>query len=210
MADSNLLSGPSFTTLAVVTFDGPNIVAQSGVENVLFSFDENGQGNVASRFTGATTYQLAPTSDALPLGLTINSTTGNVEGTPVEVVTRNIIIEGTDEYGPELWTDPAGFIGSDWVYEGDGVYSINLAGGGTSVTNQGVVVTGKNYRLIVDLQEVAGNISARQDTTVLQALSTGTNVVDFTALAVPGDIQIRCTAAGTIATVFGVSLRELL
>ena len=201
---------PSGGAAPGVSFDGPDIVPQTGTQNTVFSFDENGEGTVASRFTGATSYALAPTSDALPLGLTINSTTGNVEGTPEEVVTRNIIIEGTDEYGPELWTDPADVIGTDWVYEGDGVYSINLAGGGTSVINENVVETGKNYRLIVDLQEVAGNISVRQDATTIQALSTGANVVDFTALAVPGDIHIRCTVSGTIATVFGVSLRELL
>lgn len=79
-----------------VTFDGPNIIPQTGTEDVLYSFDENGEGTVASRFTGATTYALAPTSDSLPAGLTVNATTGNIEGTPTEAVTRNIIIEGSD------------------------------------------------------------------------------------------------------------------
>jgi hypothetical protein len=35
----------------VVAFDGPNIVAQTGDENEVFVFDENGEGTVASRFT---------------------------------------------------------------------------------------------------------------------------------------------------------------
>jgi hypothetical protein len=78
-----------------VTFDGPNIVAQTGTENQVFSFDENSEGTVASRFTGATTYALSPDSDALPTGLTVNATTGNIEGTPTEVATRNIIIRGS-------------------------------------------------------------------------------------------------------------------
>jgi hypothetical protein len=38
------------------------------------------------------TYALSPDSDALPTGLTVNATTGNIEGTPTEVATRNIII----------------------------------------------------------------------------------------------------------------------
>ena len=79
-----------------VTFDGPNVIAQTGTENVLFSFNENTEGTVASRFTGATSYALAPTSDALPNGLTVNGTTGNIEGTPTVTFTGNIIIEGSD------------------------------------------------------------------------------------------------------------------
>ena len=81
---------------AGVTFDGPNIVPQTGTENVLYTFDENAEGTVASRFTGATTYALAPGSDALPTGLTVNATTGNIEGTPTEVATRNITIRGSE------------------------------------------------------------------------------------------------------------------
>jgi hypothetical protein len=34
-----------------VTFDGPDIVAQTGTENEVFVFDENGEGTVASRFS---------------------------------------------------------------------------------------------------------------------------------------------------------------
>ena len=81
---------------AAVTFDGPNIVPQTGTENALYTFDENAEGTVASRFTGATTYALAPGSDALPTGLTVNPTTGNIEGTPTEVATRNITIRGSE------------------------------------------------------------------------------------------------------------------
>ena len=80
-----------------VTFDGPDIVAQSGLENDPFSFDENGEGTVASRFTGATSYALSPDSDALPAGMSVNATTGNLEGTPTEAFTSsNIIIRGSD------------------------------------------------------------------------------------------------------------------
>jgi hypothetical protein len=34
-----------------VTFDGPDIVAQSGTQDQVFTFDENGEGTVASRFS---------------------------------------------------------------------------------------------------------------------------------------------------------------
>jgi hypothetical protein len=80
-----------------VTFDGPDIVNQTGTENQVFTFDENGEGNVASRFTGASSYALSPDSDPLPAGLSVNPTTGNIEGTPTESGTfPNIIIRGDD------------------------------------------------------------------------------------------------------------------
>ena len=80
---------------APVSFDGPDIVAQTGTENVLFSFNENGGGTVASRFTGAVSYAYAPGSDQPP-GLTVNATTGNLEGTPTSQGTYNVTIEGSD------------------------------------------------------------------------------------------------------------------
>jgi hypothetical protein len=80
-----------------VTFDGPDIVAQTGTENQVFTFDENGEGTVASRFTGATGYAVSPDSSPLPAGLTVNATTGNIEGTPTESGTfSNIIIRGSE------------------------------------------------------------------------------------------------------------------
>jgi hypothetical protein len=85
----------AYENQSAVRFLGPDIVTQTGTENTLFSFDENGEGTVASRFTGASSYALSPDSDALPTGLTVNATTGNIEGTPTEVATRNIIIRGT-------------------------------------------------------------------------------------------------------------------
>jgi hypothetical protein len=78
-----------------VTFDGPNIIAQSGVQNDPFSFDENGEGTVASRFTGATSFAYAPGSDQ-PAGITIDPLTGNPEGTPTVSGTFDITIEGSD------------------------------------------------------------------------------------------------------------------
>lgn len=78
-----------------VTFDGPDVVAQAGTENTLFSFDENGEGTVASRFTGATSYAYAPGSEQ-PAGLTVNATTGNLEGTPTTAGSYDVTIEGSD------------------------------------------------------------------------------------------------------------------
>jgi hypothetical protein len=90
-----LAVGP--TAAGGVTFDGPNIVAQSGTQDQVFTFDENGEGTVASRFTGATGYAISPDSSPLPAGLSVNATTGNVEGTPTESGTfTNIIIRGSD------------------------------------------------------------------------------------------------------------------
>ncbi|GAG31837.1 unnamed protein product, partial [marine sediment metagenome] len=79
------------------TFDGPDIVAQTGTDAVPFNFNENAEGNVDSRFsTTGGAYALASGSDALQTGLTVNATTGNIEGTPTEVAVRNIIIQGDD------------------------------------------------------------------------------------------------------------------
>jgi hypothetical protein len=79
-----------------VTFNGPDIVAQSGVQNTQFTFDENSEGTVASRFINATSYALSLDSDALPVGLSVNAVTGNIEGTPTETGTfSNIIIKGS-------------------------------------------------------------------------------------------------------------------
>ena len=79
------------------TFNGPDIVDQTGDENVLFVFDENAEGDVASRYTDATTFALSPLSDPLPTGLTVNATTGNIEGTPtVNGTFPNVIIRGAE------------------------------------------------------------------------------------------------------------------
>jgi hypothetical protein len=78
-----------------VTFDGPDIIAQTATEGVQYTFQDNGEGTVASRFTGATSYAYAPGSDQ-PAGITINATTGNPEGTPSVSGTFDITIEGSD------------------------------------------------------------------------------------------------------------------
>ena len=81
----------------MATFDGPNIVAQSGTQDQVFTFDENGEGTVASRFTGTTGYAVSPDSSPLPAGLSVNATTGNIEGTPTESGSfPNIIIRGSE------------------------------------------------------------------------------------------------------------------
>lgn len=81
--------------VAGVTFDGPDIVDQTGIEDVLFSFDENGEGTVASRFTGAASYDWTP-GVTPPPGITINATTGNPEGTATSVgVYPDVTIRGT-------------------------------------------------------------------------------------------------------------------
>lgn len=67
---------------AAPVFVGPDVIDQAGNESVPFAFNENGQGNVDSRFTGATSYALSPLSGPLPAGVTVNATTGNPEGTP--------------------------------------------------------------------------------------------------------------------------------
>ena len=85
----------AYGIIVSVSFEGPDIVAQTGDEQVAFSFDENGEGTVASRFTGAVSFAYAPGSDQPP-GLTVNPTTGNLEGTPTLGGTYNVTIEGSD------------------------------------------------------------------------------------------------------------------
>lgn len=81
------------------TFEGPDIVAQTGTENAPFVFNEAGGFEVASRFSESGTYALDPVSDPLPAGISINPFTGNPEGTPdpgTEGTYANIIIQGTE------------------------------------------------------------------------------------------------------------------
>ena len=81
----------------MATFNGPDIVAQTGTQDQPFTFDENGEGTVASRFTGANSYALSPDSDPLPAGLIVNPTTGNIEGTPTESGTfTDIKVRGSE------------------------------------------------------------------------------------------------------------------
>jgi hypothetical protein len=79
-----------------VTFDGPSVDPQAGTELVDFGSQP---GDMSSRFTGATSYALSPDSDPLPAGLSVNATTGNIEGTPDAGSAgsyTNIIVRGSE------------------------------------------------------------------------------------------------------------------
>jgi len=77
------------------TFEGPDIVAQTGIKDSSFTFNQAGGGTVADRFTGASSFAYASGSNQ-PAGITINPTTGNPEGVPTEAGTFSITIEGSD------------------------------------------------------------------------------------------------------------------
>jgi hypothetical protein len=75
------------------TFNGPPVDNMNGTENIDFGSQP---GDMSSRFSNVTSYALAPTSPALPLGLSVNPITGNIEGTPTVAGTiNNIIVRGT-------------------------------------------------------------------------------------------------------------------
>jgi hypothetical protein len=82
---------------AVYEFDGEDIIAQTGTQDVAYTFQDGGDGDVSTRFSAAGTYTLDSGSAPLPLGMSINNTTGNPEGTPTEAGTfAGIVILGTE------------------------------------------------------------------------------------------------------------------
>jgi hypothetical protein len=78
------------------TFDGPDIVAQTGTDGVEFVFNKDpNDTDVFERFSAVGTYTLL--SGTLPTGMSIDATSGNPIGTPTEDGTfPNIVIEGTE------------------------------------------------------------------------------------------------------------------
>ena len=78
-----------------IEFTGPDIADQTGTQSVVFSMSQV----VSDSFTvqnGTASYALGPNSNALPAGLSVNTTTGDIEGTPTESGTfANIIVRGT-------------------------------------------------------------------------------------------------------------------
>ena len=96
---SNGIGSPAVITSdpIIITYAAPSTVGsistQNATENSAFSLD------VTSAYSGDNiSYTLDPTSDALPAGLSL-SLAGVLSGTPTEVVTRTIVIEGRNSGG---------------------------------------------------------------------------------------------------------------
>ena len=81
-----------------IAFDGPNVVSVAGTDGTPLP-DPTPDPSMDSRFTvtgGTATYALAPTSGALPAGVTIDSATGNLVGTPsADGTFAGVIVRGT-------------------------------------------------------------------------------------------------------------------
>ena len=77
-----------------VEFIGPNVDPLAGTDGVDFGSQP---GDMSSRFTGASSYALSPDSGPLPAGLSVNATTGDIEGTPTESGTfAGVIVRGSE------------------------------------------------------------------------------------------------------------------
>lgn len=196
---------------AVVQWDGPSIIDQDGVENDFFLFDDDGAGNVASRFSGTGApfvYAVSPISQPFPQGVQVNGVTGNPFGRPIEDGTfLGLVISAGEDEPAELFTDIATISNATWD---DTTLTLN----GSNATAQliGTPVNDTDYHYVFDYDVPDGTICyLRFGGGANQAFITGPAAGTFNAVypATGTDYLMQiATDTGGPATFSNFSVKE--